>query len=452
MDADKQSYIQTQENIDYILKSKNSALAFLFVAILFTFINRLEGYYSTYATIIAVGIVALSLLRLLNVNKYSQNKLSIEQSVQIVSYSAVFNAVLWAAIGIISLRSQSLDQLQIIIVFIILISFSAGSIYTLSHKKRTFRFVSVIVLSPQLFYAYNEFLKTNDMQVFWLWAYTAIHIVYNFRQGQTINSELHRRLSFEFDLKKSLEEVALSKKNLEDESIKTFHASRLSSLGEMAGSVAHEINNPLTIIQGMSKSIMSHNDLNLDDEVKTKLIKINNASDRIAKIVKGMKIISSKNDQIIHEVIKVSKVLEVSIGLFEERFKTENIDFKLENSDNPSILCNPLQISQIIINLISNALDALQKDEKNYLRVKVTEDRKNRTVDIRIINNGPLIESAVSAKIFEPFYSTKSLGKGTGLGLSISQTLAHSNGGELSYEPYEEKVCFKLHMNTHPDV
>ena len=253
-------------------------------------------------------------------------------------------------------------------------------------------------------------------------------------------------------MKKSLEEVALSKKNLEEESIKTFHASRLSSLGEMAGGVAHEINNPLTIIQGMSKSIMNHSELTIDEDIRAKLVKINNASDRIAKIVKGMKIISSKNDQIIHEVIKVNKVLEISLGLFEERFKSENIDFKLEGLDNPSILCNPLQISQIIINLITNALDAIEKEGQNYLRVKVTEDRRNRTVDIRIINSGPLIESEVSAKIFEPFYSTKSLGKGTGLGLSISQTLAHSNSGELSYEPYEGKVCFKIHMNTHPDV
>ena len=452
MNEEKRIYIEEQVDIDYILKSKNSALAFLFVSILFLFIHRLEGIYNVYVNVIALGIIALSLVRLGVALRHTAKKIETAMAVKIVSLTAVINAILWCTVGLISIITPNQDIFQILIIFIILISFSAGSIVTLSHKKIIFYFVTCIVLSPQVFHAYHEYIKTQDIQVFWLWGYTAINILYNVRQGKTINGELRRRFSFEYDLKQSMEEIALSKKHLEEESIKTFHASRLSSLGEMAGGVAHEINNPLTIIQGMTKSIMNHDDLKIDDQIKVKLAKINSATERIAKIVKGMKIISSKNDQIVHEVVNVSKVLEISLGLFEEKFKNENINFHLENTDDPSIMCNPLQISQIVINLINNALDALQKSQENYLLLKVTEDKNNHTLDIRIINSGPLIESAVSAKIFEPFFSTKSTEKGTGLGLSISQTLAHSNGGNLSYEAYDGKVCFKLHMKTHTDV
>ena len=196
MDADKKSYIETQENIDYVLKSKNSALAFLFVAIVFITINRLEGYHSLHVRILAVGVIAFAFARLLNIKKYSQQRLTLKQSVSIVSYTAVFNSLLWSAIGIISIQSESLDQLQLIIIFIILISYSAGSIVTLSHKKFVFSFVSFTVLFPQIYYAFTEYLKTNDKQVFWLWGYTAINLIYNYRQGKTINDELLRRFSF----------------------------------------------------------------------------------------------------------------------------------------------------------------------------------------------------------------------------------------------------------------
>jgi C4-dicarboxylate-specific signal transduction histidine kinase len=333
--------------------------------------------------------------------------------------------------------------------FIILLAFSAGSIVTLSHKPLVFNMMNHLVLLPLAIYSITQYIYSNDSSKLWILGYTTINIIYNYSQGKVVKEEINSRFGNEYDLKKSLKEVALSKKNLEEESIKTFHASRLSSLGEMAGSVAHEINNPLTIIQGLTKSIIVHDEENISESTVSKLAKINSASERIAKIVKGMKIISSKNDQIEHEVVKVSKVLEISIDLYEEKLKNEGIHFNLENINDPEIVCNPLQISQILINLMSNAIDALQRFEgERYLTVKVTEDYLNHNVDIRVINSGPLLEEAVAAKIFEPFFSTKSLGKGTGLGLSISQTLAHSNHGLLIYESYENQVCFRLHLNT----
>ncbi len=453
MELEKKKYIEEQVNIDYVLKSKNSALAFLMVAILFLFLHKQESAYKLYITIFSFAVIGLSLLRLLNVQRYNEKKLTLHEAVRNVSVTATFNGFLWSVIGIQSVLSFEQVNVQILTTFIILIAFSAASIVTLSHKRPVFITLSVVVLIPQLTYSIQEYFRTNDPASLWLMGYTAINIFYNLRQSRVIQSELRKNFSNEYELKKSLEEVALSKKNLEEESIKTFHASRLSSLGEMAGGVAHEINNPLTIIQGTAKSLLTHDIYTLDDPTKIKLAKISSASERIAKIVKGMKIISSKNDQIEHEIIKVGKVLELSLGLFEDRFKNEDIKFKLENVTDPYINCNPLQVSQIIVNLMSNAIDAILKAESEHmLIIKVNENFLNHTVDIRVINSGPLIPEEIAQKIFEPFFSTKSLGKGTGLGLSISQTLAHSNGGFLSYEEYEGKVCFRLHLSTHNEV
>ena len=446
---ERKIYLEERINNDYILKSKNSALAFLFVSLLYLFLHRQESEYKIYITILCFAVMGMSVVRLMNVKAYNELKLTNAEAARNVSITATLNGLMWSLIGIFSVLAFNQINIEILTTFIILISFSASSVVTLSHKRIPFIILNIVILIPQVTFSCLEYFRTHELDSLWLLAYTSINIFYNLRQSNVIQNELIKYFGVEYELKKSLEEVAMSKKNLEEESIKTFHASRLSSLGEMAGGVAHEINNPLTIIQGFSNSILLHDELKLDEATKLKLTKISSASERIAKIVKGMKIISSKNDQIEHESIRASKVMELSLGLFEERFKNENIAFELENITDPVLYCNPLQVSQIIINLLSNATDAvLRADEDKLIKVKILEQQSDNYVDIRVINSGPLIPDEVVAKIFEPFFSTKSLGNGTGLGLSISQTLAHSNHGYLSYETYENNVCFKLHLIT----
>jgi len=450
MDNEKKQYIQEQMEIDYVLKSKNSAVAFIFVALIFIYLQKFNEVYKIYVLILSLAVIILSIIRYINAKTFSAGTRSITNAVRGVTVTVFLNCLFWSAIGIMSILSFDDNNFQILITFIILIAISASSIVTISQKRIFFIAMNLLMMLPQVIYSFRKYQLTNDPSMLWISGYAVIFVFYNLTQGKVISSELTRRFSMEFDLKKSLDEVAMSKRHLEEESIKTFHASRLSSLGEMAGGVAHEINNPLAIIQGMTKFVLTHNENILDEASKSKLQKINSATDRIAKIVKGMKIISSKNDQIEHESTKVSKLLDVSLSLFDERIKNEGITFSVENVTDPYIMCNPLQISQIIINLISNALDALTPlHGDKILTLKITEDFLHHTVDIRVINSGELLTDSILDKIFEPFFSTKALGQGTGLGLSISRTLAISNGGQLTYEVYQGNICFKLHLKTH---
>ncbi|MBY0413249.1 MAG: GHKL domain-containing protein [Bdellovibrionales bacterium] len=448
-DTSIESYIKEQMNIDFVVKSKNSAQAFLLVTVLFLFLQKFQENYRLYIFLLAALVFVLALVRLTNYMMYASGRRTLADAVVGVSVTATLNSALWCAIGIMTILEYPDHNFHLLITFIILISISASSVVTVSHKKIVFIPMNIFVIFPQVFYSYMEYTRENDSNILWLIGYSAINFFYNFRQASVIQNDLEKRFTTEFHLKKSLEQIASSKKNLEEETIKTFHASRLSSLGEMAGGIAHEINNPLTIIQGMTKSVLERS-TKLEEPERAKLQKVNLAGERIAKIVRGMKIISSKNDQIEHEITKVSKIIELSLDLFEERIKNEEVEFILKNPSDPSVYCNPLQISQIIINLISNALDALQKYEgKHALCIEVTEDFNRHSVDLRVINNGSLLSKEIVNKIFEPFFTTKSMGKGTGLGLSISQTLAHSNSGTLSYEEYQGQVCFKLQLKTH---
>jgi C4-dicarboxylate-specific signal transduction histidine kinase len=302
------------------------------------------------------------------------------------------------------------------------------------------------MLFPIAFFAIKEAYITGDKNILWLISYCAINLIYISRQSKLITLEMTNKFSNEYDLIKSLKEIESSKKNLEEETMKTFHASRLSSLGEMAGGIAHEINNPLTIIQATSKSILGHEAEHLDEGIKNKISKIHFASERIAKIVRGMKNVVSKNDTQEHEFVKMSLIIDISMSLFEERLKNDLINVSIQNPNDPIAFCNQLQISQILINLISNSLDELseQKNDK-FLTILVEDNDTN--IYLRVINSGRLINEEIANKIFEPFFTTKQIGKGTGLGLSISKTLAQNNRGDLHYENFQNNICFKLTLN-----
>lgn len=440
---ERESYINEKIDIDYIVKSKNSSLAFGLVAVVFLLLHANSKMQFGFA-ILSIFIVILSVLRIHNVRRFLNNQISRDIATRNVSISGLINGLLWSAIGFISLMMIDELSINVMITFIILLAFISGSVVTLSSKKKILIFFNIIMLTPIAYYALMLIVKTGSKEGYFLLAFSCIKFLYVLKQSKVISSELRRRICIEFDLIKSLEELAVSKTTLEQESIKTFHASRLSSLGEMAGGVAHEINNPLTIIQGLSNKILN-DDLTIDPIVREKLAKIHSASERIAKIVKGMKLISSKNDRLEHESVSIDKILEISTALFEERLKNERISFECVNLSNPVCKCNSLQVSQIIINLLSNAVDAINSSEDEKF-IKLFVDVFGENLHIRVINSGPLLSSEVARKMFEPFFSTKSLGKGTGLGLSISQTLAQSNGGSLDYEPYEGHISFVLRL------
>lgn len=437
----KNEYIEKHVDVDYIIKSRNSSITFGFVAIVFLFLKAPPQFEISFF-VLPILVILVSILRIINVIRFTENRITRETSVKIITVSILTNGALWSLIGFLSVYAYDIFEIRVFITLFLLLAFIAGSIVTISSKKIVLIIFNLLMFAPITYFCIKTYSANKD--VLYLVIFNVLNLAYTIRQSRVVYNELIQRIASEYELKKSLEELAQSKKKLEEETIKTFHASRLSSLGEMASGVAHEINNPLTIIQGMTSSLLAKED-QIEDPVRNKLSKIHSASERIAKIVKSMKLISSRSDNIEHENITVDKILEMSIDLFSERFRTERVKFQVINPRNPQVYCNPLQISQIIINLLSNALDALQKVEEKNLLIHIQENHSY--VEIRVINSGEPLSDKVVKRMFEPFFSTKALGKGTGLGLSISQTLAFNNGGSLTYEPYEGMISFVLKLS-----
>jgi PAS domain S-box-containing protein len=235
-------------------------------------------------------------------------------------------------------------------------------------------------------------------------------------------------------------------KEIEDVRIAQINSSKLISLGEMAAGIAHEINNPMTIIRVQAELLQRI--LKKPDEVKTDQIQkglalIGNTVDRISKIIKGLRAISRNSSQdpmIEHELLDI---FQDTSALFEEKFKSSQIGYELNFPSHPvRILCRPEELSQVILNLMNNSFDAINGSVAPWVRVTVTCDEKK--VYLKFTDSGTGIPEKIRGKIFEPFFTSKEVGKGTGLGLSISRSIIEMHGGQFSYEQSEPNTTFQI--------
>lgn len=212
------------------------------------------------------------------------------------------------------------------------------------------------------------------------------------------------------------------------------HTFKMASLGEMAAGIAHEINNPLTIIKGASQQIVSH--LKKETFDKEKILKhaekIDLTTERISKIVKGLKFFSNEKrvDQFKNETIM--GIIEDTISLCSEKFKNNDVVFNLKcpiNAGQLSVECHSVEISQVLINLLNNAYDAIEFFEEKWIELEIQDNSESVVISVTDCGHG--IKPEDISKILTPFYSTKDVGKGTGLGLSISHKIIESHNGKF---------------------
>lgn len=213
------------------------------------------------------------------------------------------------------------------------------------------------------------------------------------------------------------------------------HKSQLMSLGELASGIAHEINNPLTIILLSAEKLKRRysQKLNEEPEMEKLIDKINTTGNRISKIVSGMRSLSKNVDPHERNVVSIPKLVEETIELFRERAKDNDVEFKLTIKDDEEIfaLVNATQISQVIVNLLSNALDAVESRIDRKIIVQVLKE--GSFFKIRVADNGYGISEDLKGKIMQPFFTTKNSQRGTGLGLSICHEIVEQHGGKITF-------------------
>jgi len=234
---------------------------------------------------------------------------------------------------------------------------------------------------------------------------------------------------------------------LEEQKIRLVQAERMTLLGEMAGGIAHEINNPLTIIEGYAHRIQAAatpGELDLPRILKA-ADSISATVLRIAKIIKGLRAFARDGQNDPFEVVKISTLVDESLEFCQEKFQKKGVKLEVEQADKSLDLhCRKVQISQVILNLLNNSFDAVQNTPK--AKIKISIDGEDQKVIIRISDSGHGIPPENRGRVMNPFFTTKEPGKGTGLGLSISSNIVASHRGSLILNTQSEKTEFVIEL------
>lgn len=239
---------------------------------------------------------------------------------------------------------------------------------------------------------------------------------------------------------------------------KQYHADRMANLGEMASGIAHEINQPLNIISLIMDNVLfeADKDKNMEkDYLKRKIDKIFENITRIKNIIDHVRAFSHSNDDYVFSEFAINASIKNAVAMVTEQFKHLAIDLKLQLQENlPPILGNTIRFEQVMINLMSNAKDALlEKKEKGQsafdMFILIKTYTENQYIVAEVTDNGTGISKEDIDHIMLPFYTTKDSGKGTGLGLSISYQIIKDLKGTIEIENNEfAGTTFKISLKV----
>jgi C4-dicarboxylate-specific signal transduction histidine kinase len=237
------------------------------------------------------------------------------------------------------------------------------------------------------------------------------------------------------DLQNTTEEIKRRERELRDKQEQLVQAAKLATLGELTTGIAHELNNPLNNIGLFVGNVL--------DQVAVGHIDAKHINHDLQKVVqqvnKATEIIShlrtfGRAAPVTVELVDVQEVIDRSLSLMHQQLRLRQIDVQVQRHQgrDAAVLGNPIQLEQVMINLLTNARDAVENaaSKKIFLECTVHEP----VVAIVVRDTGPGIPDGLEQRVFDPFFTTKEVGKGTGLGLSITYGIIKDHGGTISVQ------------------
>lgn len=237
----------------------------------------------------------------------------------------------------------------------------------------------------------------------------------------------------------------MMEENLQQERAKSLHNAKLASLGELSAGIAHEINNPLSVIAG-NIAVLRKDPTRLD-WLLSKLDQMDRAASRIEKIVKGLRKFSRTSEVNVRKPESLAAIVAESLVLVEPKAKKYSAEIIAEVPADLIISCDSVEIEQVVVNLISNAVDAVKEQVER--KVKVTAFSEDKQVVLRVQDSGKGISAEIEKKLFQPFFTTKPIGEGTGIGLSIVKGILDSHNASISLCKGMAGACFEIRFSRH---
>ncbi|HYL98220.1 MAG TPA: ATP-binding protein, partial [Blastocatellia bacterium] len=219
-----------------------------------------------------------------------------------------------------------------------------------------------------------------------------------------------------------------------------FQKSKLASIGELSAGVAHEINNPLNAIINFAQ-LMIDSPVSSDRGEREMLRGIIDEGGRISRIVRNLLTFAGR-DSLDRDRVNVKEIIQNSMSLFERQLNSDGIDVQIfVDEDLPPVYCEGLKLRQVVLNIISNAWNALREKESEGRKLFITASKAGSggqtRVEIEFYDNGAGIAAENLDKVFDPFFTTRRESGGTGLGLSLSFGIVREFGGNIRLESKE---------------
>ena len=224
--------------------------------------------------------------------------------------------------------------------------------------------------------------------------------------------------------------------------------SRQAAMGEMIGNIAHQWRQPLNALGLVLQNIhFEHQMGTLDDEfIERSVNKGKKLTQSMSKTIDDFRNFFKTNK--LKDHFKISNIIDNTIELIEASFKNNSIEIKTNLDENIEFVGHPSEFSQVILNILSNAKDALVAHKSENRLVEIDTYLEDESIIIKISDNAGGIPEGVIEKIFEPYFTTKEEGKGTGIGLYMSKTIIETNmAGKLSVQNGNDGAIFTILLN-----
>ena len=228
------------------------------------------------------------------------------------------------------------------------------------------------------------------------------------------------------------------------------HVARLSTLGEMAAGLAHEINQPLAAITTYAQACQRQLDKGEAQDaadIRDALVEIGRQALRASEVIRRLRSLVAKRE-FRREPLRCNRLLEDVVLLARPDLRANDVRLRLEVAPGiPDVMADPVQLQQVLINLLRNAIDATLQSGDARREITLRALCTPGAVEISVHDHGPGLEPDVLSKVFNPFFTTKP--HGTGLGLAISRTIVQAHGGTLAHrEEPSGGACFYFTLPT----